>query len=311
MKKNLAFFPLMISAFICIQAQTPIEASPAFEVLAEFDKVRDFTTGSSEAEAYVTIQSTTEEVSVISKLSKQNGEWNIKVVSFSGKYKDLEPFLSSNGLRLYFVSNRPIQDTVQTPKDYDIWYVERTSKEKPWGKPVNLGHPINSKGNEFYPSLSKNGNLYFTSDREGSLGKDDIFFSQWTQDGYTPPIGLDENINSSGFEYNTYISKDESYLLFGGYQREDGLGSGDIYISYRNEAGNWSKAKPLPASINSKYMDYCPFVDEENKQLYFTSRRDMLPTSSIESMKELKGYLNSYQNGNSRIYKAPFTSSEF
>ncbi|MEM9362536.1 MAG: hypothetical protein AAGA43_07875 [Bacteroidota bacterium] len=311
MRLNLLFCFLIINALACIHAQEPIKTFPAFEVLAEFDKVRDFTMDSSGKEAYVTIQSPTEEVSVISKLSKLNGEWKVQIAPFSGKHKDLEPFLSSDGLRLYFVSNRPLQDTVQTPKDYDIWYVERANQNESWGNPINLGEPVNSKSNEFYPSLSKNGNLYFTSDREGSLGKDDIFFSKLTKDGYASPIGLDENINSSGFEYNAYISQDESYLLFGGYRRDDGLGSGDIYISYHDENGNWSKATPLPASINSKYMDYCPFVDEKNKQLYFTSRRDVLPSSSITSLQELKGYLNSYQNGSSRIYKASFITSEF
>ncbi|WP_321538323.1 hypothetical protein [Flavobacterium piscinae] len=46
------------------------------------------------------------------------------MVSFTGKYKDLEPFLSTDGLKLYFASNRPLTESGE-PKDFDIWYVER------------------------------------------------------------------------------------------------------------------------------------------------------------------------------------------
>ena len=307
MKMTFVSILFAICGFSSFHAQDSIAVSPTFEVLREFDKVRDFTMDGSGKEAYVTIQSATEEVSVISKLTKTGDSWGIEVESFSGTFKDLEPFMAPNGLRLYFVSNRPLEDSEQTPKDYDIWYVERSSQNSAWGKPKNLGAPINSESNEFYPSLSKNGNLYFTSDREGTMGKDDIFFSSWTQKGYASPVALDENINSEGFEYNAYISQDESYLLFGGYRRVDGLGSGDLYISYNDGTGRWSKAKPLPAHINSKYMDYCPFVDEANEQIYFTSRRDEVPDSSLNSIQNLREYLNSYQNGSSRIYKATFS----
>ncbi len=298
---------LIFCVFTSLNAQVSVEAYPAFEVLAEFDKVRDFTMDNSGKEVYVSIQSATETVSVISKLTKQADSWTVEVASFSGKFKDLEPFLSPNGLRLYFVSNRPLHDSIQQPKDFDIWYVERSNEKSAWGKAKNLGSPINSEGNEFYPALAANGNLYFTSDREGSIGKDDIFFSEWKENEYTVPVALDANVNSEGFEYNAYISKDESYLLFGGYRREDGLGSGDIYISFKDALGNWSKAKPLPANINSPFMDYCPFVNETNQQIYFTSRRDAVPSSALKSISELKGYLNSYQNGSSRIYKATFS----
>ncbi len=302
---------LLILCLICSLlgfSQNQVDVQPAFEVLSEFDKVRDFTMSASGKEAYITIQSATEEVSVISRLYKVNEVWQVDVVPFSGVFKDLEPALSPDGLRLYFVSNRPTHDSISPTKDFDIWYVKRTNENANWSDPINLGGPVNSESNEFYPSLSENQNLYFTSDREGAMGKDDIFFSKWTDSGYSDPVPLDDHINSEGFEYNAYISKDESYLLFGGYRRADGQGSGDIYISHNDGNGNWSKAVPLPININSPFMDYCPFVDETNNTLYFTSRRDKKPENAT-SLEKLREYLNSYENGNSRIYKAPFSKN--
>ncbi len=292
-------------------AQENDGATAAIEGLKKFDKVRDFTMSQSGNEAYYTLQSPTEEVSVICTSIKKNGDWSTpKITSFSGKYKDLEAFLTQDGLRLYFVSNRPLNDSIPGQKDFDIWYVERANLIEEWSEPVNMGNPINTEHNEFYPALSKNGNLYFTSDNPKGKGRDDIFFSAFKNGGFTDPISLGEHINSEGFEYNAYISHDESYLLFGGYNREDGLGSGDIYISFNEGKGNWSQAKPLPKPINSAQMDYCPFVDEENNTIYFTSRRVTLPNSRFDEFTTFETYINSYENGNSRLYKTDFQIEE-
>ncbi|MGX1930364.1 hypothetical protein [Flagellimonas sp. 2504JD4-2] len=301
---RLKLIPLLLCAVVGF-GQTEVSVSPALEVLKQFDKVRDFAMTQTGDEAYFTIQSANEEISVIASSKKKENEWQTpEIALFSGAYKDLEPFLSPDGLKLYFVSNRPLDNTQKETKDFDIWYVQRKDLTSVWSNPINMGAPVNSESNEFYPAVAKNGNLYFTCDCPGALGRDDIFFSSYENETYATPAPLNANINSEGFEYNAYISSDDSYLLFGGYNREDGQGSGDIYISYKNSSGEWSKAKPLPFGINSKYMDYCPFMDEDNNVLYFTSRRSQNPDGSIQSIDALSKFLDTYQNGNSRLYKA-------
>lgn len=290
-----------------VSAQNNIQVQPVLEHLPMFDKIRDFTMDANGIESYFTIQSPNEEVSVIAKSSIGENGWNMPTIAtFSGKYKDMEPFLSPDGLRLYFVSNRPVDQTSTAPKDFDIWYVERTTSTSEWSAPINIGAPINTEHNEFYPAVAQNGNLYYTCDCPGALGRDDIFFSSYKNGEYTAPVALNENINSEGFEYNSYISPDDSYLVFGGYNREDGQGSGDLYVSFKDDSGTWGKAIPLPTPINSKYMDYCPFMDLRNNVLYFTSRRSREPSAAMESMDSLLKYLNSYENGGSRLYKAQF-----
>ena len=141
------------------------------EVLSTYPKVRDFNMNAEGTEAYTTLQSPLEEVSIIVRMNKKEGTWEgtwesswdaPSIASFSGTYKDLEPFLSQDGLTLYFVSNRPISDTSSAPKDFDIWYVERESQDAPWSKPQNLGAPVNTEHNEFYPVITNSGNLYYT-----------------------------------------------------------------------------------------------------------------------------------------------------
>ncbi len=305
MKKTLVTLVLTLSLFVC-NGQKESQVKPILKnIISDLSNIRDFAASSSEDEAYITAQSQLGEVSVILKLKKKKGKWeDPAVASFSGEYKDLEPFISPDELTLFFVSDRPLDASSQTRKDYDIWYVERTNKNSPWSKPKNIGSPINTENNEFYPSLSKNKNMYFTSDSPESKGKDDIFFSQWDGTKYLPPISLSDSINTEGYEFNSYIAPDESYLIFSGYNRPDGLGSGDLYISFMGEDGNWSKAKNLGEQINSKQMDYCPFVNQTSGALYFTSKRSAVKPQNFESYKSLLKEINKYENGLSRVYKA-------
>ena len=167
-----------------------------------------------------------------------------------------------------------------------------------------MGTVVNSDKNEFYPSVAANKNLYFTSDRADSKGKDDIFFSQWNGQTYTKPVSLSESINTEGYEFNAYISPSESFLIFSGYNRKDGLGSADLYLSQKGTEKGWRKAVNFGSAINSDKMDYCPFVDIKNKTLYFTSKRSaMNPEKATENAEAFLLELNKYENGLSRLYK--------
>ena len=281
------------------------KVEPAFDNLAQYQKIRDLTMTADGKEAYFTMQSPLEEVTVIAKVLMNEVEWTEPdIVHFSGKYRDLEPFLSPDGRRLYFVSNRPREISQNEPKDFDIWYVERSTLGEAWGEPLNLGAPINTEHNEFYPAITKSGNLYITSDRPDSKGQDDIFFCKWNGHKYDEPVSLGEAINSESYEFNAYVAPDESFLIFSGYNREDGYGSGDMYISVKGENTDWSQAVNLGEEINSEYMDYCPFVDLSKMTLYFTSRRSSCKNvNDIQSLDDFNKTVNIYENGNSRIYK--------
>ena len=90
-------------------------------------------------------------------LKEKNGVWQShKIVPFSGSYNDYEPQFSPDGNRLYFCSDRPLNGSGE-PKDSDIWYVDREGEG--WGEPINIGPPINTTNNEYYPSVTKNGTI--------------------------------------------------------------------------------------------------------------------------------------------------------
>ncbi|MES2863375.1 MAG: hypothetical protein V4666_04595 [Bacteroidota bacterium] len=295
-------FLLFVSIFGFAQEHTKPE--PAFDFLKKYINTRDLALSSTQDEVYFTIQNTNEEVSVIAFSKKVNKKWSEpKLINFTGKHRDIEPFLSSDGLKLYFSSNRPMHDTISKSKDYDIWFMERTSLKSNWSKPKNLGAPVNTSNNEFYPSLTNSGNIYYTSDGSKSLGKDDIFFSKWENNNYSEPTTLGLNINTAGYEFNAFISPDEKFLIFTGYNRPEGLGSGDLFISYKDKNGEWEKAKNMGSNVNSSLMDYCPFYDAKTETLYFTSKRNSTSNLGFKTIEELENEINKYENGLSRIYK--------
>ncbi|PCI33324.1 MAG: hypothetical protein COB60_07845 [Flavobacteriaceae bacterium] len=286
-------------------AQNTSRVSPVFETLHQFPNVRDIAITASGYEAFITVQSPLGEIAVLVQLQKVSGKWKaMGILPFSGSYQDMEPFLSQDNLTLYFASNRPLTDSIQAVKDFDIWKVKRASIISPWGKPINMGAPINTSYNEFYPSLSSNNNMYFTSDKPTELGKDNIWFSQKLAQGYGTPVTLSKAINSDGYEFNAFVAADESYLIFSGYNRKEGVGSGDLYLSTKTENGDWSTAQNLGKEINSKYMDYCPFVDSKTETLYFTSKRSGYEkVNDFNNLEALIQSLNKKENGQSRLYK--------
>ena len=310
MKKPLSII-LVVLLVNTLSAQMIVKPTPAFPELSGFPNVRDFTIGNDGKEAYCTLQSPLENVSVLVRMTMKKKRWSEpEMVDFTGQYRDIEPFLSPDGLKLYFSSNRPVTSSGKEPKDYDIWYVERSTLDSPWGKPVNLGKPVNSDHNEFYPSVADNNNLYFTSDIPGFKGKDDILCSKWSGSSYQQPVSLDTTINTEGYEFNAYVAPDESFLLFSGYNRDDGVGSGDLYISVRNPDTTWKKATNLGSNINTTFMDYCPFVDLSTKTLYFTSKRSSIVRQEFNSINDFVAEINRYENGMSRIYKVSWIKLE-
>ncbi len=273
------------------------------KILNQFSNVRDFSVSKNGNEAFFTVQNSSGEISQLAYIKKENNEWlEPELLPFCDSYMYLEPFLSMDGNRLFFASDRPLNNSTSDKKDFDIWYVDRKNGDEGWSEPKNIGKPINSNLDEFYPSISDNNNLYFTMDSPDGYGKDDIYFCKWEAGKYLTPVLLNENINSSGYEFNAFISKKEDFILFTKYNTEDGQGSGDLYISRKDTTGKWNKAVNIGIPINTKYMEYCPFYDEKNQVLYFTSKRKNIKPRNFQNILDFKKYIQEGENGLSKIY---------
>ncbi|MTI19838.1 hypothetical protein E1176_02265 [Fulvivirga sp. RKSG066] len=249
-----------------------------------------------------TVQSYKREVSAIIIYEKSKNSWsNPQTAPFSGTHSDLEPAFSPDGKTLYFASNRPLPDKAER-SDYNIWAVKKTPEG--WSTPYPLPEIINTSTNEFYPSVTNDGSIYYTATYENGKGKEDIYVSRLVDGEYQSPESLSEAINTDKYEFNAFVATDESYIVFSSYGREDDLGGGDLYISYKNDQNQWQPAQHLSERINSKTLDYCPFVDQDGR-FYFTSSRALFePSMSYQTLSQLH---NTVENGLENIYFIAFS----
>ena len=230
----------------------------------------------------------------------KNGKWSEpQVPSFSGTFTDYDPFITADGAKLYYCSTRSGNGIPK--QDFDIFVVEKTGDG--WSEPKNISTEVNDDRNQYYPSLSKNGNLYFNSNKDGSY---DLFVSKLVNGQYQKPEKLLGKINGDKTnEGDAVIAPDESYIIFAAYGRPDTNGSGDLYISY-NENGIWSEPINLGLPINSAVREYCPILSPDGKTLYFTSFRsslDKTPNKPIKTFRDFKNFMNQPENGLGNVYQ--------
>jgi len=262
---------------------------------------RDITISPDGKTLYTSVTSPKNDHAVILESHLKNGRWSEpELAPFSGTYPDIEPMYSPDGEQLFFASKRPKTDLNGT--DWDIWFM--TSTANGWSAPINAGASVNSDGDEFYPSVAANGNLYFTATRADGEGSEDIYVARRNLktidvikfEDASPVPG---KLNTKTYEFNAFIAPDESYLIFGSQGREDEIGGGDLYISYRQSNGDFGDGVLLPETVNSNKLDYCPYVWQQT--FFFTSeRRSKL--DHIDSAKSMKYKFNSPGNGLGDIY---------
>lgn len=201
----------------------------------------------------------------------EKGQWTKPVVIPPGRSFGMnDPFLSPDENRLYFISE---QDGGFG--GYDIWYVERRGNG--WSAPINAGSNINTKFNEYYISFTKEGTMYFSSNRLAK-GQDqqhfDIFYSDYKADEFQPAVRLGNAINTNSYEADVFIDPNEQYIIFCA-NRPAGMGRGDLYISFKMEDGSWTPSINMGDRINTKGHELCPYVTADGKYFLYTSNQDI------------------------------------
>lgn len=131
------------------------------------------------------------------------------------------PSVSKTGDKIYFVSNRP-----GGFGGNDIWMAEKAGENK-WGEPRNLGPQINTAGNEMFPFIRDNGELYFSSDSHVGLGGLDIYRAIPLENGQWKVENMGVPINSTGDDFAISFYPGEEKGLFS--SNRDGSRGDDIY----------------------------------------------------------------------------------
>jgi len=215
---------------------------------------------------------------------------------------NLEPFISPDGQKFFFLSTRPDTTKGETTGDQDIWIMNRNGES--WDKPYNPGEPVNSEQAEFFPSVTNDGTIYF-SRAEPNSSLHYIYRSRFINGKYITPERLPDQVNSGANQYNAFIAPDESYIIVPTTGRKDSYGGCDYYIVFRNEKDNWSEPVNMGEKINTMgSQEYSPYVSPDGKYFFFMSTRllseEKAPVSLTYNI--IKKINSNPQNGNPCIY---------
>lgn len=137
------------------------------------------------------------------------------------------PAISPDGEWLYFVSDMP-----GGKGGLDIWRMRLTANG-PVGV-ENLGEPINTPGDEMFPTFRPNGDFYFSSDGHPGFGGLDIFIATVGEDGKYHLSHPGYPLNSQGDDFGMTFQGQLNQGFFSS-NRGDGRGWDHIYSFYNPE----------------------------------------------------------------------------
>ncbi len=190
----------------------------------------------------------------------------------NSEYPDYQPYVDAEENLLVFTSkrrgntgNKPDLDGYYTPDVYHTRFDGRS-----WKKARRMSTMVNSKLFDESVGLSADGNtllLFYYND----IAIEDIYISEKKGRSFYKASSIGEKINQkSSVESSACLSPKEDYLIYSS-NKDGGFGGYDLYISFRDMAGNWNVGKNLGPSVNSEWDEINPVLSPDEAFLYFAS----------------------------------------
>ena len=156
----------------------------------------------------------------------------------------------------------------------------RASLNEPWGPQQNLGPNINSSNADFACALSPDEHrLYFTSDRPGGFGLQDLYVARRHNKrddfAWQPAENLGSAVNTSANEAAPVYFEDDtsgSITLYFHSDRPGGMGANDIYASTLQPDETWA-TPVLVEDLSSPYNDIQPAIRRDGLEMLVSSNR--------------------------------------
>lgn len=199
----------------------------------------------------------------------ENGVWTkVEPLRISNLPDEIDlgaAFVSADGRKLYFTGCASYRGG-----SCDLYVSE--FQNGIWNTPRSLGEGINTGSWESQPCVSADGKeLYFVSRRSGNA---DIYRCQRNADGsWGPAQNIGAPINTSGKEMAPFIHPDGRTLYFSS-DKHVGMGGFDLFMSRRNEKGEWQEPVNLGFPINTAADEINFFVAADGKTAFISSQRD-------------------------------------
>lgn len=207
----------------------------------------------------------------------KEGEWmEQEEVSFSEEIRSyLDPFISPDGLKFYFVSTAPVPGQAESGKE-NYWMMDWESGE--WSAPRPLPEGVNSLTIHWTPSVAANYDFYFSANIEGNA---EIYKAEFRDGSYLDPVPLGLPINGPELEFTPQIAPDGSYLLFS--RAADSNSPTRLFISYEID-GKWSE----PLLVENVESCISPIVTPDRGYVIYLEGPTALAWRDTTFIQELK-----------------------
>lgn len=214
---------------------------------------------------------------ILSSFTFVNGQdlLHIKIDSINSSYDEFNPILSPDGETLFVTKRGHAANVAGVIDQGDIWFATKSTSG--WTKLRHAGNVINHQGLNGVVGFSMDGSRmyllnYFDPDNSGGGNlRQGISVSSKINGEWTQPVRLAiKFFQNKSNHLSASISRDEKVLIISmaSYTTE---GNEDLYVSFKQENGEWTQPKNLGKTINTFAEEWTPYLAADNKTLYFAS----------------------------------------
>jgi outer membrane protein OmpA-like peptidoglycan-associated protein len=190
----------------------------------------------------------------------------------NSRYIERLPIISPDGSTLYFArKNHPdnIINKRNEVKD-DIWIAEKNYNGS-WGAAKHGGSVLNNDLHNFVIAISPDNNYLYVASAYKNYKKDGVAVSKRKRGRWTEPKNLKiKNMYNRSRFAGYHVSMDGQILLMA-VERDDTEGDRDLYVSFKQNDGDWTEPMNLGNVVNSVGMESSVFLAADNRTIYFSS----------------------------------------
>ncbi|RYY12451.1 MAG: hypothetical protein EOO04_33620, partial [Chitinophagaceae bacterium] len=140
-------------------------------------------------------------------------------------------------------------------------YISRKDAAGIWQRPMRLSAEINTSVDQYYPEVTANNDLYFSSNG-------DVFYAAYKDGTWQAPMPVKELNTINISESNITVSRNGQWLVFLS-NRKGMYGGYDLYLC-KKEGYGWSAPVNLGSALNTNAMEYQPRFSLDDRFLYLT-----------------------------------------
>lgn len=181
------------------------------------------------------------------------------------------PVISPDGQTLFYSRSEP--DKSFEDQNSEAYY-SSLGIDGSWKKGQSLGKPINNAGKNSVAHVMPDGNTLILMNQyksDGSSAGGGLSRTKRTMDGWEMPenIVIEDYHNNSQFV--GYAFSPSGKVMIHAAERNETTGGRDLYVSFKQEDGSWSKPIGIGPTLNTITNEDSPFIAPDNKTLYFSS----------------------------------------